>query len=126
MFRVLSTAVSMRSHVACKGRRGVAASARPEKWGNFHVPNETVPSGCTDPTQAAARLVIVYVSRIEKSCAVSNGKGHFRPTYQNDQIGQSRPPSKLVPNIPVGPNLNHPSHLISLMYQPKSPEVLVE
>ena len=33
----------------------------------FHVPNGTVLSGCTDPTQATARLVIVLVSRIQKS-----------------------------------------------------------
>ena len=49
--------------------RGVAASARREKWGNFHVSKETVHSSCTDPTQATARLVIVFVSRIQKSCA---------------------------------------------------------
>ena len=47
---------------------------------------------------------------------LSNGKGHFRLTYRNDQIGQNGPPSNLVPNIPVGPNRNGPSHL---MYQPK-------
>ena len=47
---------------------------------------------------------------------LSNGKGHFRLTYRNDQTGQNGPPSNLVPNIPVGPNRNGPSHL---MYQPK-------
>ena len=47
----------------------VAASARRKKRGNFHVPKETVHSGCTDPTQATARLVTVFVSRIQKSCA---------------------------------------------------------
>ena len=52
-----------------KRGRGVAASARREKWGNFHVSKETVHSSCTDPTQATARLVIVFVSRIQKSCA---------------------------------------------------------
>ena len=31
--------------------------------------------------------------------------GHFGPTDQNDQVCQNGPPSKLVPNIPVGPNL---------------------
>ena len=39
---------------------------------------------------------------------VSNGNGHFGPTYRNDQTGQSGPPSKVVPNIPVGPNRNSP------------------
>ena len=28
------------------------------------------------------------------------------PTVRNDQTGQSGPSSKLVPNIPVGPNRN--------------------
>ena len=48
------------------------------------MPNGTVHSGCTDPTQATARLVIVLVSRIQKSGTgdniLSNGKGHFGPT----------------------------------------------
>ena len=45
------------------------------------MPDGTVHSGYTDPTQATARLVIV----IQKSGILSNGKG---------------PPSKVVPNIP--------------------------
>ena len=49
--------------------------------------------------------------------------GHFGPTDRNDQTGHSGPPSKLVPNIPVGPNRNGPFHL---MYQPKLPEFWVE
>jgi len=44
---------------------------------------------------------------------LSNGKGHFGPTYRNNQTGQSGPPSKVVPNIPVGPNRTGPFHLIS-------------
>ena len=40
-------------------------------------------------------------------------------TNRNDQTGQSGPPSKLVPNIPVGPNRNGPFHF---MYQQKFPE----
>ena len=54
---------------------------------------------------------------------LANGKGHFGPTDRNDQTGHSGPPSKLVPNIPVGPNRNGPFHL---MYQPKLPEFWVE
>ena len=54
---------------------------------------------------------------------LSNGEGHFGPTDRNDQTGQSGPPSKLVPNIPVGPNRNGPFHL---MNQPKFPEFWVE
>ena len=49
--------------------------------------------------------------------------GHFGPTNRNDQTGQSGPPFKLVPNIPVGPNRNGPFHL---MYQPKLPEFWVD
>ena len=40
-------------------------------------------------------------------------KGNFGPTNQNDQTGQSGPPSKVVPNISVGPNRNGQFHLIS-------------
>ena len=41
---------------------------------------------------------------------------YFAPTDRSDQTGRSRPPSKLVPNIPVRLNRNGPFHL---MYQPK-------
>ena len=44
---------------------------------------------------------------------MSNGKGHFGLTDRNDQTGQSGPPSKVVPNIPIGANQNGPFHLIS-------------
>ena len=54
---------------------------------------------------------------------LSNGKGYFGPTDQNDQTGQSGPPLKLVPSIPVGPNRTCPFHL---MYQSKFPEFWVE
>ena len=49
--------------------------------------------------------------------------GHFGPTDRNDQTSHSGPPSKLIPNIPVGPNRNGSFHL---MYQPKLPEYWVE
>ena len=97
------------------------------KCRKFHVPNETVQSGCTDPTQGTARLVFVFVTRIQKSSTgdnnLSNGKGYFGPTDRNYQTGHSGPPSKLVPNIPVGPNRVGPFHLI---YQPKLAEFWVE
>ena len=52
------------------------------KFRKFHVPNVTVHSGCTHPTQATARLVIVLVSRIQKSGTGNNNfvkwKGTFR------------------------------------------------
>ena len=70
------------------------------KFLKFYVFNGTVHSGCTDPTQATARLIIVLASR---TTILSNGKEHFGPTDRNDQTGQRGPPSKLVPNIPVGP-----------------------
>ena len=54
---------------------------------------------------------------------MANGKRHFGPTKRNDQTGHSGPPSKLVPNIPVGPNRKGPFHL---MNQPKFPEFWVE
>ena len=55
------------------------------KFRKFHMPNGTAHSGCTNPTQATARLVIVLVSRIQKSgtagtTILSNGKGQFGPT----------------------------------------------
>ena len=71
--------------------------------------------------------ILVFVIRIEKSGTgdnnFSNGKGHFGPTDRNDQTGHSGPPSKLVPNIPVGPNRNGPFHL---MNQPKFPVFWIE
>ena len=63
-------------------------------------------------------------SRIDMGTTIlANGKGHFGPTDRNDQTGHSGPPSKLVPNIPVGPNRNGPFHL---MNQPKFPDFWVE
>ena len=49
---------------------------------------------------------------------LTNGKGHAVRTSE-----MSGPPSKLFPNIPVGPNWNDPFHLV---YQPKFPEFWVE
>ena len=75
--------------------------------------------GCTDPTQARSRLLIVLLSRLPKS----GGKGRFGPTDRNDWTGQSEPPSKVVLNIPVGRNQNGPLHLISYR---KLPELKAE
>ena len=89
------------------------------KFWKFYVPNGTAHSGCTDSTQATVCLVIVLVSRIQKrvmgTTILSNGRGHFDPTDRDNRTSQSGPPSKLVPNIVVGPNRNDPFHL---MYQP--------
>ena len=54
-----------------------------------------------------------YKRAVLGTAILSNGKGHFGLT---DQTGQSGPPSKLVPNIPVRLNRNGPFHL---MYLPK-------
>ena len=42
------------------------------KFQKFHVPNGTVHSGSTDPTQATGHLVIVLVIRIQKSATGKN------------------------------------------------------
>ena len=70
-----------------------------------------------DPTQATARLVIVLASRIQKSGTGDNNFVKWKRTFESDR------PSKLVPNIPVGPNRNGPFHL---MYQLKFPEFWVK
>ena len=44
---------------------------------------------------------------------MSNGKGHFGPTKKNELTGESGPPAKVVPTIPVGPNRHGQFHLIS-------------
>ena len=67
------------------------------------MPNGTVHSDCTDPTQGTARLVIVLVSRMQKRGAGDNNfvklKGTFRSDRRNDLAGKGGP-SKVVPNIP--------------------------
>ena len=59
----------------------------------FRVPYETVHSGCTDPTQATARLVkkAGFRKSILEITILRNGKGKFGPTdqtYRNDRAGQ--------------------------------------
>ena len=67
------------------------------KFRKFHEPSGSVHSGCTEPTQATARSVIVLVNRLQEGTTIlSNGKG---PTDRNDQTDERRPPSKLVPNV---------------------------
>ena len=83
--------------------------------------------GCTDPTRAKSRLLIVLLSRLpksgckEKQLTFSNGRDvSDRPT---EMTGQSGPLSKVVLNIPVGRNQNGPLHLISYR---KLPEFMAE
>ena len=54
-----------------------------------------------EPIQGTARLVIVLVSRIQKSGIGYNDLANGKELSRTDQIG---PPSKVVPNIPVGPD----------------------
>ena len=63
-----------------------------------------------DPIQGTARLVIVLVSRIQKSGTRYNNLANGKEPSRTDQIW---PYLKVVPNIPVGPNRNDPFHLIS-------------
>ena len=88
------------------------------KFRKFHVPYGTVHSGFTDLFQATACLLIVpSASRIQKSGTGDNNfvkwKGLSGRTDWNEWTGQSEPPSKVVPNISVGPHRNGSFHLIS-------------
>ena len=47
--------------------------------------NGTVHCGCTDPTQATARLVIVHVSRIQKSGTGDNNFVNWKKTFRSDR-----------------------------------------
>ena len=82
------------------------------------MPNETVYSGSTDPSQGTAHLVSALVSRIQESSSWDNSfvKWNYRhssSTERNDQTGQSGPLSKVILIISVEPNQNGPFHLIS-------------
>ena len=88
------------------------------KFWKFQVPNGTVYSGSTDPSQGTAHLVIALVSRIQKSSTWDNtfvkwNYRHFSSTDWNDQTGQSGPLSKVILIILVEPNWNGPFPLIS-------------
>ena len=82
------------------------------RFRKFQVPHGTVHFGCTDPAQATARLVIVLVSRLQNSgTGVHTDFVKWKGTFRSDRPemtrnGQRGPLSKLVPNIPVGPNRN--------------------
>ena len=79
------------------------------------MPNGAVHYGCKDPAQATARLIIVLISRIQNS---GTGDNNFlardisvQLSLTENRTGQRGPTSKLVPNIPVGPNRNGPLRL---------------
>ena len=103
---------------APRGQRHIPSKSYPNtppgnsglKFRKFRVRNGTVHSDCT-ATQATARLVIVLVSRIQKSATVK-----WKGTFRSDRpkwLDRSKWTTftKLVPNIPVGPNRNGPFQL---------------
>ena len=53
------------------------------KFQKFHMPNGTVPSGCTDPTQATTRLVI-FISMIQKKRYWDNNFVKWKGTFRSD------------------------------------------
>ena len=54
------------------------------KFRKFQVPNGTVLSGYAGPIQATARLVIVLVSRIQKSGTGDNNFVKWKGTFRSD------------------------------------------
>ena len=59
--------------------------------------NGTVHSGCTDPTQATARLVIVLASRIQKSGTGDNNFVKWKGTFRSDRPTEMTRPVKAGP-----------------------------
>ena len=80
------------------------------------MPNGMIHSSCTArPNPSHSMLLFLkagYKRAVLGTTILSNGEGHFGPTDQHDQTGQSGPPSELVRNFPVRPNWNGPFHLI--------------
>ena len=88
------------------------------KFWKFDVPNGKVHSGCTDPTQATARLDIVLASRKQKSGTGDNDfvqwKGTFRSNRPKWKDRSKWTTFKGGPkSVPVEMNRNGPFHLIS-------------
>ena len=54
------------------------------KFRKFRVLHGTVHSGCTDPIQATIRLVIILVSRIQKSGTGDNNFVKRKGTFRSD------------------------------------------
>ena len=59
------------------------------------MPNEMVHSGCTDPTQATACLVIVLVRRIQKSGTGDNKFVNWNGAFQSDRPTEITRPVKV-------------------------------
>ena len=63
------------------------------KFRKFRLPNRPVHSGCTDPTQATPCLVIILVSRIQKSSTGDNNFVKWKGTFWSDWL---KWPARLV------------------------------
>ena len=55
------------------------------KFGKFHVPSGTVHSSCKDPTEATMHLVIVLVSKIQKSGTGDNNFVKWNGSFWSDR-----------------------------------------
>ena len=90
---------------------------------DFTCPMERyIPVAKTRPKQPRVWLLFLkagYKTAVLGTTILTNGEKHFGPTDRDNRIGQREPPSKLVPNFPVGPNRHGPLHL-------KFPEFWVE
>ena len=76
-------------------------------------------TGNTSAVRRVPRVWLLFLlAGYKKSGTGDNNFVKWKGAFQSDRprSSQSGPPSKLVPNIPVGPNRNGPFHL---MYQPK-------
>ena len=81
-----------------------------------------IPVAKTRPKQPRVWLLFLkagYKTAVLGTTILTNGEKHFGPTDRDNRTGQRGPPSKLVPNFPVGPNRHGPLHL-------KFPEFWVE
>ena len=81
-----------------------------------------VPVAKTRPKQPRVWLLFLkagYKTAVLGTTILTNEEKHFGPTDRDNRTGQREPPSKLVPNFPVGPNRHGPLHL-------KFPEFWVE
>ena len=67
----------------------------PAEISKFHVPNKTLHSSYTDPTQATTRLVIVLVSRIQKSGTGENNFVKWKGTFRSNRPKEMTRPVKV-------------------------------
>ena len=73
-------------HKLGEGGSPEALSIQPKfRFDSLEIPHRTVHSGCTDPTQATVPLVIVLVSRIQKSGTGDNNVVKWKGTFRSDR-----------------------------------------